>query len=142
MCLLCARQLSKHFLCVICSIPYNNLIRLLPLLCLFYRWVSWSNSFCLMKCFWQAFLVTLSICHKCSSDWTLCWSRALLISFIDISLTKALRASASIIYCLWPCKVAMAPGFLETRGLGPPVCSEGLGRRVESSFALLTCCFS
>lgn len=142
MCSLCARNLSKHFLCIICSTPYNNLIRSLPQLCLFYRWVSWSNSFCLIKCFRHSFLIKLSICHTCNSDQTLCWSLALLVSFIQTNLTKALHTSASTIYCLCPCKVAVAPDFLETRGLGSPVYSESLGRWVEAFFALLICCFS
>lgn len=60
---------------------------------------------------------------------------------MQTSLIKALHVSASIIYNLCPCNVAMAPDCLQTRGLEPLVYSEGLGRRVEASFALLMSCF-
>lgn len=124
-------------MCIICLILHNNLTRLLLLLPCFYRWVSCSNSFCLTKWFWQACYIKLYICCKWNSDWTLCQSFALLVSFVPNSWINALHAWVSTIYCLCPLQDNMDSRLSIEQEFGA---TNLLGKFRSVSFSLISIC--
>lgn len=114
---------------------HNNFVRWLLLLVSLCKWISYSNSFCLMKCFGR--LAILSLLRVNASDQPLCLSLALHISFVQTSEISIVCA-----WLLWRSACEPEGGDPDFSVFASPTCLDGRrGRWAEASIPLQMPCF-